>query len=173
MPKQSTEKQFNDHTHKSRIVDFCFPKQLKHLILAENDVSTLLTNEILGKHSCVCVCLIERKKGGDCDTCFCVHVQFYSDVYEWVVVAIHDSHQGNPCFPHRDTLSVTSAQHLKTVTACHICSITPSCLLPQCRLSRNNQDSISSVVTPGYSHERSIINHERLLYGLGAADISF
>lgn len=36
MPKQSSEKQFNSHIHKSCVVDFCFHKELKHLILAEN-----------------------------------------------------------------------------------------------------------------------------------------
>lgn len=73
-----------------------------------------------------------------------------------------------PRFPHRDTLTLTvtcssvRAQQLKTVTACPLCSITPSrpsCLLPQCRLGRNYRDSISSVVNSWLQP----ISHKRLL----------
>lgn len=109
----------------------------------------------------VCVCLFERKeerKEGAVTGLICFFVHFHIHVFECVFVATHDScwrkSLVSPIETHSVTCSSVRAQHLKTVTACQLCSITPSCpssLLPQCRLSRNNRDSISSVVTPGYS----------------------
>jgi len=100
----------------------------------------LWTNEVLETHLCVCVRLKERKSYFRAVSYSCFRVCFCC--YSWVMPK-------EIPVSHRDAHAHCHLQW--TVIACQLCFISPSCFLPQNHLSTNDHDSISSVVTPGYS----------------------